>query len=188
MFWKKLRLSVKPSNLQAFPEVLSQHVASKKWSKTIEKKHFRSYPCLAWLRWNGLGCVRWVKNYLSIVLFQLQVNQPLFEAILSHRGRILIVISGIFTIKVSNERFPGLNELDLRYTDLSSIPPDLLAAVVSQMEVFIVIEWLSSLPSWRQSSTLSSITRWLWCSAARSRKSSQLRWWRLWPNQPPPWR
>ena len=31
--------------------------------------------------------------------------------------------------------FLGLIELDMRYTDLSSIPPDLLAAVISRMEV-----------------------------------------------------
>ena len=29
----------------------------------------------------------------------------------------------------------GLRELDMRYTDLSSIPPHLLAAVISRMEV-----------------------------------------------------
>ena len=31
--------------------------------------------------------------------------------------------------------FLGLRELDMRYTDLSSIPPDLLAKVISRMEV-----------------------------------------------------
>jgi len=82
VFWKKLRLSVKPANLQAFPQVLSM-------------------PRLAALK----------------RLRVRQVNQPLFEAILSHRG---------------------LNELDLRYTDLSSIPPHLLAAAVSQMEVVVM--------------------------------------------------
>merc|ERR1711936_581441 len=65
-FWAKLRLSVKPANLQAFPQVLA-------------------LPRLAALK----------------RLRVRQVNQPLFQEILSHRG---------------------LRELDLRFTDLSSIP------------------------------------------------------------------
>jgi len=81
-FWKKLRLSVKPGNLQAFPQVLA-------------------LPRLAALK----------------RLRVRQANQPLFQEIFCHRG---------------------LRELDLRYTDLSSLPPHLLAAVVSRMEVVVM--------------------------------------------------
>jgi len=81
-FWAKLRLSVKPANLQAFPQVLA-------------------LPRLAALK----------------RLRVRQVNQPLFQEILCHRG---------------------LRELDLRYTDLSSVPPHLLAGVLSRMEVVVM--------------------------------------------------
>jgi len=82
VFWAKLRLSVKPGNLQAFPQVLA-------------------LPRLAALKRLRIR----------------QVNQPLFQEILFHRG---------------------LRELDLRYTDLSSLPPHLLAGVVSRMEVVVM--------------------------------------------------
>jgi len=81
-FWAKLRLSVKPTNLQASPQVLA-------------------LPRLAALKRLRIR----------------QVNQPLFQEILSHRG---------------------LRELDLRFTDLSSIPPNLLAGVLSKMEVVVM--------------------------------------------------
>jgi len=81
-FWAKMRLSVKPKNLQRMPQVLA-------------------VPRLEALK------------RLRIC----QANQPLFNAILCHQGLI---------------------ELDMRYTDLSSIPPDLLAAVISRMEVVVM--------------------------------------------------
>ena len=76
-------------------------------------------------------------------------------------------MSQVFKIMKIERTVSGLRELDLRYTDLSSVPPHLLAAVLSRMEVTFSLEqsrYLAFFSNTRAKVTITNavflVTRW----------------------------